>query len=37
VVLKSTGSEFWGFPDVEHTSLVETNDRILATAVTARY
>ena len=37
VVLKSTGSEFWGFPDVEYTSLVETTDRILATAVTARW
>lgn len=37
VVLKSTGSEFWGFPPVEYTSLVETTDRILATAVTARW
>jgi len=37
VVLKSTGSEFWGFPDVEYNSLVETDDRILATAVTARW
>ncbi|MHC1562348.1 factor-independent urate hydroxylase [Actinomycetospora sp. C-140] len=37
VVLKSTGSEFWGFPDVEYTSLVETTDRILATAVSARW
>lgn len=37
VVLKSTGSEFWGFPQVEYTSLVETTDRILATAVTARW
>lgn len=37
VVLKSTGSEFWGFADAEYTSLVETNDRILATAVTARW
>ena len=37
VVLKSTGSEFHGFPDVEYTSLVETDDRILATAVTARW
>ena len=37
VVLKSTGSEFWGFPDVEYTSLVETDDRMLATAVTARW
>jgi urate oxidase len=37
VVLKSTGSEFWGFPEVEYTSLVETTDRILATAVSARW
>lgn len=36
-VLKSTGSEFHGFPDVPYTSLVETDDRILATAVTARW
>lgn len=36
-VLKSTGSEFHGFPDVPFTSLVETDDRILATAVTARW
>jgi urate oxidase len=37
VVLKSTGSEFHGFPDVAYTSLVETDDRILATAVSARW
>ena len=37
VVLKSTGSEFHGFPEVEYTTLVETTDRILATAVTARW
>ncbi len=37
VVLKSTGSEFHGFPDVPFTSLVETDDRILATAVSARW
>ena len=37
VVLKSTGSEFWGFPRDRYTSLAETNDRILATAVTARW
>lgn len=37
VVLNSTDSEFWGFPDIEYTSLVETNDRILATAVSARW
>jgi urate oxidase len=33
VVLKSTGSEFWGFPKTQYTSLTETDDRILATAV----
>ena len=37
VVLKTTGSEFWGFPDVPYTSLVETTDRIMATSVTARW
>jgi urate oxidase len=37
VVLKSTGSEFWGFPEIEYTSLVETTDRILATAVSSRW
>ncbi|GAA2330909.1 urate oxidase [Saccharopolyspora halophila] len=37
VVLKSTGSEFWGYPKDEYTTLPETNDRILATAVTARW
>ncbi|MGH3566322.1 MAG: factor-independent urate hydroxylase [Pseudonocardia sp.] len=36
-VLKSTGSEFHGFPQVEYTALVETTDRILATAVSARW
>ncbi|MCW0215013.1 MAG: urate oxidase [Pseudonocardia sp.] len=36
-VLKSTGSEFHGFPDVPYTSLAETDDRILATAVSARW
>ncbi len=36
-VLKSTGSEFHGFPQVEYTSLVETSDRVLATAVCARW
>ena len=33
VVLKSSGSEFWGFPRTEYTSLTETTERILATAV----
>jgi urate oxidase len=37
VVLKSTGSEFHGFPEVDYTTLVETTDRILATAVSARW
>jgi urate oxidase len=37
VVLKSTGSEFWGFPKVPYTALVETKDRIMATSVTARW
>ncbi|MEU3768941.1 factor-independent urate hydroxylase [Amycolatopsis keratiniphila] len=37
VVLKSTGSEFHGFPRDEYTTLAETNDRILATAMTARW
>jgi urate oxidase len=36
-VLKTTGSEFWGFPRDRYTTLAETNDRILATAVTARW
>jgi urate oxidase len=37
VVLKTTGSEFWGFPRDRYTTLGETSDRILATAVTARW
>ena len=37
VVLKSTGSEFWGFPRDTYTTLEETTDRILATSVTARW
>ncbi|WP_433264089.1 factor-independent urate hydroxylase [Actinosynnema sp. CS-041913] len=37
VVLKSTGSEFHGFPRDRYTTLQETNDRILATSVTARW
>jgi urate oxidase len=36
-VLKSTGSEFAGFPRDKYTTLAETTDRILATAVTARW
>lgn len=37
VLLKSTGSEFWGFPKDKYTTLAEATDRILATAVTARW
>ncbi|MEV4053929.1 factor-independent urate hydroxylase [Amycolatopsis sp. NPDC049688] len=36
-LLKSTGSEFHGFPRDQYTTLAETADRILATAVTARW
>ncbi|WP_410670960.1 factor-independent urate hydroxylase [Amycolatopsis sp. cmx-4-68] len=36
-LLKSTGSEFHGFPRDQYTTLAETDDRILATAVTARW
>lgn len=36
-VLKSTGSEFHGFPRDRYTTLQETTDRILATDVTARW
>ncbi|HEX3589877.1 MAG TPA: urate oxidase [Pseudonocardiaceae bacterium] len=37
VVLKSTGSEFHGYVRDEYTTLPETADRVLATAVTARW
>ncbi len=37
VVLKSTGSEFWGFPRDRYTTLPETNERILATQMTVRW
>ncbi|WP_156758822.1 factor-independent urate hydroxylase [Microbacterium karelineae] len=36
-VLKSTGSEFWGYPKTEFTTLPETTDRIMATSVTGRW
>jgi urate oxidase len=36
-VLKSTGSEFHGFPRDRYTTLQETDDRVLATSVTARW
>jgi len=34
-VMKTTGSEFHGFPRDRYTTLAETDDRILATSVTA--
>ncbi len=37
VVLKSTGSEFHGFPRDRFTTLAETDDRVLATSVTATW
>jgi urate oxidase len=37
VLLKSTGSEFTGYPKDRYTTLEETRDRVLATAVVARW
>jgi len=37
VVLKSTGSEFKGFPRDRYTTLLEADDRILATSLVARW
>jgi len=37
IVLNSAGSEFWGFARDRYTTLAETTDRILATAVSARW
>jgi urate oxidase len=37
VLLKSTGSEFKGFLKDEYTTLPETDDRILATSLSARW
>ncbi|MGH3656438.1 MAG: factor-independent urate hydroxylase [Micromonosporaceae bacterium] len=37
VLLNTTDSEFWGYPKDGYTTLPETKDRILATAVTARW
>jgi urate oxidase len=37
VVLKSTGSEFSGFLTDRYTTLPETDDRVLATSLTARW
>jgi urate oxidase len=36
-LLKSTGSEFWGYRKDHYTTLPETRDRVLATAVEARW
>ena len=36
-VLKSTGSEFAGFPRDKYTTLAEADDRIMATSVTGRW
>ena len=37
VLLKSAGSEFWGFRQDHYTTLPETRDRVLATEVDARW
>lgn len=37
IVLNSTDSEFWGYPKDRYTTLPETHNRILATAVNARW
>jgi len=37
IVLKTTDSEFHGFPRDRYTTLEETRDRVLATEVTARW
>ena len=37
VVLNTTGSEFWGFPRDEYTTLADAYDRMLATTVTAQW
>lgn len=36
-VLNTTGSEFWGYPKDNYTTLPETKDRILATSVNASW
>ena len=37
VILKSTGSEFYGFLKDEYTTLGETNDRVMATSLVAKW
>jgi urate oxidase len=36
-LMNTTGSEFWGFPRDRYTTLPETRERILATALDARW
>src|SRR5712691_7442734 len=36
-LLKTTDSEFWGYPKDRYTTLPETHERVLATAVDARW
>lgn len=36
-VLNTTGSQFWGFPRDAHTTLAQTKDRMLATAINASW
>jgi len=36
-LLKTSGSEFWGYPKDRYTTLPETHDRVLATDVGARW
>src|SRR6201994_1578295 len=37
IVLNTTGSQFWGFPRDEYTTLEDAYDRVLATVVSARW
>src|SRR5260221_7946039 len=37
VLMKSTGSEFFGYPRDQYTTLAETHDRVLASSVLARW
>lgn len=37
ILLKSSGSEFWGYPRDRYTTLEETHDRVLATDLVARW
>ena len=37
ILLNTTGSQFWGFPRDEYTTLDDAYDRMLATVVSARW